>query len=161
MPDEPSPAPQEPVETAAPATESTPAKKKRAKQNDKFIWGTGRRKSSVARVRVRPGDGKFMINKRKVDEFFRRDKDRQVIRSPLVVTETSNAMDVFVNVTGGGTSGQSGAVALGLARALIKINPDFLPRLREKNLLTRDPRKVERKKYGQRGARRRFQFSKR
>jgi small subunit ribosomal protein S9 len=126
-----------------------------------YIWGTGRRKTAVARVRIRPGDGKFMVNKRDVDEFFHLQKDRAAVRQPLVTTDTGKSYDVFVNVRGGGTSGQAGAVMLGLARALIKADRDLEAKLRESNLLTRDPRKVERKKYGQRGARRRFQFSKR
>lgn len=126
-----------------------------------YVWGTGRRKAAVARVRIRPGEGKFIINKREVDEYFKLDKDRQSVHNPLQVTETTKSIDVFVNVGGGGISGQAGAVVLGLARALAKSNPDHEPKLREKNLLSRDPRRVERKKYGQRGARRRFQFSKR
>ncbi len=141
---------------AAPATGT-----KRAAGAHPFIWGTGRRKSAVARVRIRPGEGSFVINKRKVDEFFKLDKDRQAVRKPLEVTETSKSMDVTVSVCGGGVSGQAGAVLLGLARALAKADPANAPKLKEQNLMTRDPRKVERKKYGQRGARRRFQFSKR
>ncbi len=138
----------------------TTAKKTPAAVNP-YIWGTGRRKASVARVRIRAGEGEFIINKRKVDDYFVQDKDRQAVRQPLDVTETSKTMDVFVNVGGGGTTGQAGAVLLGVARALVKANPEYLPKLKEHNLLTRDPRRVERKKYGQPGARRRFQFSKR
>ena len=126
-----------------------------------FIWGTGRRKSAVARVRIRPGEGKFIINKRKINDYFLLDKDRRDVLAPLNVTDNAKSFDVFVNVFGGGLTGQAGAVKLGLARALLKTNPDFQPKLREHNLLRRDPRRVERKKYGQRGARRRFQFSKR
>ena len=126
-----------------------------------FVWGTGRRKRAIARVRIRPGEGKFLINKREVDDFFCIDRDRMAVRRPLEVTDTAKSYDVFVNVGGGGITGQAGAVVLGLARALVKTNQDYEPRLREYNLLTRDPRKVERKKYGRRGARRRFQFSKR
>jgi len=126
-----------------------------------YYWGTGRRKTAVARVRVRPGTGKFVVNKKDVDEFFRVEKDQKIVRTPLVVTETSKEVDVFVNVRGGGISGQSGAVVMGLARALVAANPGYESFLRTRNLLTRDARKVERKKYGQRGARRRFQFSKR
>jgi small subunit ribosomal protein S9 len=126
-----------------------------------YVWGTGRRKAAIARVRIRPGEGKFLVNKREVDNFFCLAKDLQAVRQPLTVTNTAKTYDVFVNVTGGGISGQAGAVVLGLARALLKANRDYEPKLREFNLLTRDPRKVERKKYGQRGARRRFQFSKR
>ena len=155
-----------PVET--PDTPPTPVatadegeSKKKPLVSNPYIWGTGRRKTAVARVRIRSGEGKFLINKREVDTFFRIDKDRQAVRRPLEVTETGTMYDVFVNVGGGGISGQAGAVMLGLARALAKANSDYEPKLREFNLLSRDPRKVERKKYGQRGARRRFQFSKR
>lgn len=173
MSEEPATTPQNPVDAKAdtpadapapattPAPAAAPAKKKSTKFNNPYIWGTGRRKASVARVRIRPGDGKFIINKRELNEFFCIDKDRNAAMSPLTVTEMSKNLDVFVNVKGGGTTGQAGAVVLGLARALFKSNPDLLPVLREHNLLSRDSRKVERKKYGQRGARRKFQFSKR
>jgi small subunit ribosomal protein S9 len=126
-----------------------------------YYWGTGRRKAAVARVRIKPGEGKFVINRKEVDDFFRLDKDRAFIREPLAAADCAKRVDVFVNVGGGGTTGQSGAIVLGLARALKKLNGDYEPALREGNYLTRDSRKVERKKYGQRGARRRFQFSKR
>ncbi|UCE62449.1 MAG: 30S ribosomal protein S9 [Phycisphaerales bacterium] len=125
------------------------------------MWGTGRRKAAIARVRIRPGEGKFMINNREVEEYFRIDRHQAAAARPLEVTDTGKQFDVFVNVCGGGITGQAGAVMLGLARALAKANPDFGPKLREHMLLRRDPRRVERKKYGQRGARRRFQFSKR
>lgn len=173
MPEEPATTPQNtvdasvdtpadtPVDTPAPTVAPAPAKKKSTKFNNPYIWGTGRRKASVARVRIRPGDGKFIVNKKELNEFFCIQKDRNAALSPLHVTETTKSLDVFVNVNGGGTSGQAGAVVLGLARALFKSNPDLLPVLREHNLLSRDARKVERKKYGQRGARRKFQFSKR
>ncbi len=115
----------------------------------------------MARVRIRPGEGKFIINKKEVDEYFCIDRDRNAVRVPLQLTDTSKTMDVFVNVGGGGTTGQTGAVVLGLSRALALLDPEFNLKLREHDLLKRDPRKVERKKYGQRGARRRFQFSKR
>ncbi len=147
--------------TEAPATSPAVVEIKPLPKNSPYYWGTGRRKRAVARVRLKPGEGKFLINDREVDAFFRLDKDRRAVRTPLNVTQTSKAVDVFVNVHGGGVSGQSGAVVLGLARALVKANPDYESPLRAKNLLTRDPRKVERKKYGQSGARRRFQFSKR
>ncbi|MFQ5414404.1 MAG: 30S ribosomal protein S9, partial [Phycisphaerae bacterium] len=126
-----------------------------------FIWGTGRRKTAVARVRIRRGDGKFIINKRSLDDYFRVDKDRLAARRPLAVAEVGKGYDVFVNVRGGGMTGQAGAVMLGLARALAKADDGLTPKLRENKLMTRDPRKVERKKYGRRGARRSFQFSKR
>ena len=143
----------EPVAGAGPSAPTTP--------NNPYYWGTGRRKASIARVRVKPGEGKFVVNKREMDKFFCIDRDRAAVRRPLDVTETGKLYDVFVNVKGGGFTGQTGAVVLGLARALVAANPDYESKLREHNLLTRDPRKVERKKYGRRGARRRFQFSKR
>ena len=156
------------AETTAETTPETPLETKPAATPERkpaalapFVWGTGRRKTAVARVRIRPGEGKFLINKREVNAFFCNPWDRAAVRQPLEVTDTTKAYDVFVNVGGGGITGQAGAVALGIARALAKTNSDYEPRLREFNLLTRDPRKVERKKYGRRGARRRFQFSKR
>lgn len=145
---------------AAPKPAPRPAKKT-PKVKNPYTWGTGRRKASVARVRIRPGDGQFIINKRTVEDYFKLEKDRKAVRTPLVVTETRETTDVFVNVGGGGVTGQAGAVLLGVARALVKTNPDFMPMLKEHNLLTRDPRRVERKKPGQPGARKRFQFSKR
>lgn len=157
---DPAATPAEPAETTTPETEPQSVETK-LNMSGPYVWGTGRRKASVARVRIRPGEGAFLINKRKVDDYFKIDKDRQAVRTPLEVTETGKSIDVFVNVGGGGISGQAGAVVLGLARALAKAHSDYEPKLREHNLLTRDPRKVERKKYGQRGARRRFQFSKR
>ncbi len=163
MADAPTVAP--PADPTQPAAASTPTPKPEASKSpsksNPYFWGTGRRKTAVARVRIRPGSGKFMVNKRDVNDFFKIDKDRSSVRVPLAVTETAKDMDVFVNVRGGGISGQSGAVTLGLARALAAANPDYEPALRAKHLLTRDPRKVERKKYGRAGARKRFQFSKR
>jgi len=125
------------------------------------IWGTGRRKTAIARVRLLPGKGKLLINKREVDDYFAEERDRQSARSPLVATDQLKAYDIFVNVKGGGPTGQAEAVKLGIARALRKADPSLEPTLREARLLTRDPRMVERKKYGQKGARKRFQFSKR
>jgi len=126
-----------------------------------WFWGTGRRKCAVARVRIRPGEGKFVINKREADKYFCSEFDRKMIRGPLQVTETAGRVDVFVNVNGGGPTGQAGAIVMGLGRALKVANPDYDEVLRKKGFLTRDARIVERKKYGRRGARRRFQFSKR
>ena len=126
-----------------------------------FTWGTGRRKTAVARVRIFPGDGKFLVNKREVSAYFPEEKDRLLVRAPLEVAGITGKLDVLVRVDGGGISGQAGAIALGLGRALKKSDPSFEQRLRQAGFLTRDPRMVERKKYGQRGARRRFQFSKR
>lgn len=157
-----SPAEQAPeVEVAeAPAQEvSKPAPP--LPEGAKFIWGVGRRKSAVARVRIRPGTGNILINKRKRDEYFCREVDRNAVDAPLAAVSMPRSWDIFVNVNGGGTTGQAGAVMLGLARALCKAAPEIDAILRTKGLLTRDARMVERKKYGQKGARKRFQFSKR
>ena len=124
------------------------------------IWGTGRRKSSVARVRLLPGNGKITINDREVDVFFTEDKDRLSVRSALIATG-AKVYDIIAKVNGGGTTGQADAVKLGIARALKKADPAFEAALRDGGFMTRDPRMKERKKYGQKGARRRFQFSKR
>jgi len=126
-----------------------------------YFWGTGRRKASVARVRLRAGDGKIEINKRPLEKFFMEEKDRVDVTAPLKATSTLGKVDVFVNVKGGGVTGQAGAIMLGVARALKAANKDYDDVLREGGYLTRDSRMVERKKYGQRGARRGFQFSKR
>ncbi len=123
--------------------------------------GTGRRKASVARVYLRPGSGRIIINKRPVDEFFTRPTLVMDLTQPLSITETTGEYDCIVNVRGGGMTGQAGAIRLGIARALLDVNPAFREGLKRAGMLTRDARKVERKKYGQRGARRRFQFSKR
>lgn len=123
--------------------------------------GTGRRKEAVASVRLAPGTGKITINGRPIENYFVLESQRVWAIQPLVVTETANKYDIRVNVTGGGLSGQAGAVRLGLARALLQTDPDLRPRLKAEGLLTRDARVKERKKYGQPGARKRFQFSKR
>lgn len=124
-------------------------------------WGTGRRKSAVARVRLVPGSGKVLINKREVHEYFTEIKDRMAVTAPLELTGAQGMWDVLVNVKGGGFSGQAGAVRLGVARALVSANEAYEPTLRDAGYLTRDARRVERKKYGRRKARRSFQFSKR
>ena len=129
--------------------------------NDPYIWGTGRRKTSIARVRIKAGSGQFLVNGRPVEEFFTTAATLGAATQPLNVTEARNTYDVWVRVGGGGISGQAGAVSLGVARALRKDAPTFEPALREHQLLTRDPRMVERKKYGLRKARRATQFSKR
>ena len=126
-----------------------------------YWWGTGRRKSSVARVRIKPGDGKLLVNKRQLADYFHREQDRKAILAPLHAVDAEKSFDVFVNVKGGGSSGQTGATALGIARALKSYSDSYVQMLRDAGHLTRDGRMVERKKYGQRGARRRFQFSKR
>jgi len=125
------------------------------------FWGTGRRKSAVARVRLIPGEGKILINNRAVDDYFNEPQERLAVHESLIATNTQSSFDVFVNIRGGGHNGQASAIRLGIARALVKANDRYEPPLREKGYLTRDARVVERKKYGQRKARRRFQFSKR
>jgi small subunit ribosomal protein S9 len=126
-----------------------------------FWWGTGRRKSSVARVRIKPGGGKLMVNKKELKDYFVREQDRKAVLAPLVTVDAEKSFDIFINVKGGGTTGQAGASLLGIARALKKYDENYLQALRDGGHLTRDPRMVERKKPGQRGARRKFQFSKR
>jgi len=126
-----------------------------------YFWGTGRRKRSVARVRIKSGTGKFLVNEKEADTYFCADRLRSDVVAPLKATKTLGKYDVFVNVHGGGQTGQAGAVLLGLARALMTANDEFEAPLRDGGYLTRDPRKVERKKPGQPGARKRFQFSKR
>lgn len=125
------------------------------------IWGTGRRKSAVARVRIIPGDGKILINDREVNQYFTEPQARNAVTDPLASTGATKQFNIFVNVSGGGTNGQAGAIRLGLSRALVRANETHESILREKGFLTRDARRVERKKYGRRKARRRFQFSKR
>lgn len=146
----------------APVGAPKPARKP-VKKPDKgsFYWGTGRRKSSVARVRIKPGEGKLLINKRELSDYFAREQDKKAVLAPLKAVEGEKAFDVFVNVRGGGTTGQSGAARLGIARALKSYDENYIQPLRDGGHLTRDSRMVERKKPGQAGARRRFQFSKR
>jgi small subunit ribosomal protein S9 len=124
-------------------------------------YGTGRRKSAVARVYLRPGSGKLSVNKRDFEEYFPNRVLKMIIRQPLLITETADKFDIAVNVNGGGTAGQAGAIRHGIARALLEFNPELRQRLKTAGFLTRDAREVERKKYGQPKARRRFQFSKR
>ncbi|MBP8304573.1 MAG: 30S ribosomal protein S9 [Phycisphaerae bacterium] len=126
-----------------------------------YWWGTGRRKSAVARVRIRLGEGRFLINKKDLESYFRRDQDRLSVVAPLKAVQADKRFDVFINVQGGGTTGQAGASMLGIARALKNYDGSFLQSLRDGGYLTRDPRMVERKKPGLKKARRRFQFSKR
>jgi small subunit ribosomal protein S9 len=140
---------------------ATPAPAAKGPDKGGYYWGTGRRKTSVARVRIRPGDGKMVINKRELNNFFRSDQDRSAVMAPLAMAKAEKTLDVFVNVNGGGTTGQAGATVLGIARALKIYDPGLAQALRDGGFLTRDPRMVERKKPGQSGARRRFQFSKR
>ena len=127
---------------------------------DRF-YGTGRRKSSVARVYLVPGTGKIVINKRDIDDYFDLETLKTVVRQPLVLTETTDKFDIMVNVKGGGTTGQAGAIRHGLSRAMCKADADYRPALKAAGYLTRDPRMKERKKYGLKAARRAPQFSKR
>jgi small subunit ribosomal protein S9 len=124
-------------------------------------YGTGRRKTSTARVYLRPGSGAITVNKREFGAYFPNEALQMIIQQPLRLTETSEKFDILVNVDGGGTAGQAGAVRHGITRALIEFNADLRGALKKAGLVTRDPRKKERKKYGQKGARKRFQFSKR
>jgi small subunit ribosomal protein S9 len=124
-------------------------------------YGTGRRKTSTARVFLRPGSGAITINRRGFDQFFPTEALRAQIRQPLILTETAEKFDILATVAGGGVSGQAGAVRLGIARALVKYNNELRKRLKKGAFLTRDARIKERKKYGLAGARKRFQFSKR
>jgi small subunit ribosomal protein S9 len=124
-------------------------------------YGTGRRKSATARVFIKPGTGEIVVNKRKFEEYFQNETHRMVIRQPLQLTDSAGKLDILVNVAGGGPAGQAGAVRHGITRALIEMNPELRARLKKAGFVTRDPRAKERKKYGQKGARARFQFSKR
>ncbi len=144
-------------QAAAAAMTAAPAKRDAAG----FAWGTGRRKNSVARVRLKPGSGVIQINEHQLEEYFHLEKDRAAVRAPLSAVNGLQSFDVFVKVTGGGTTGQADAVKLGIARALKDYDPSLLKVLRDGNYLTRDSRMVERKKPGKAGARRSFQFSKR
>ena len=125
------------------------------------FYGTGRRKSSTARVFVRPGKGDITINDRSIEDFFGRETARMIVRQPLELTQMTEKFDIKVTVEGGGTTGQAGAIRLGISRALVEYDENLKSELRRAGFMTRDAREVERKKYGQAGARRRFQFSKR
>ena len=127
-----------------------------------YFYGTGRRKSSVARVRILPGTGVITINKRDVDDYFGLDTLKLIVRQPFAVTDTQGKFDIICTVTGGGVSGQAGAIRHGVSRALLRVNEEeYRPLLKKAGLLTRDPRMKERKKYGLKAARRASQFSKR
>lgn len=123
--------------------------------------GTGRRRRAVARVFLRPGKGQITVNERAFENYFPTEAARSLVRQPLLATETADKFDVLITADGGGVKGQAGAARLGIARALIEFNSELRPKLKELGFLTRDPRSHERKKYGQKGARKRFQFSKR
>ena len=126
-----------------------------------YYYGTGRRKSAVARVFLRPGSGEFKVNGKPFDEYFVTEAQRITAKQPLVTSETTGSFNVVCRVSGGGVNGQSGAVKLGIARALLQFNPELRSKLKAEGYLSRDSRAKERKKYGQKGARARFQFSKR
>ncbi len=126
-----------------------------------FFWGTGRRKVATARVRICRGEGKIIVNNRDFEEYFPIPLTRKIIVQPLATTETMGKFDIYANITGGGSTGQSGALRHGIARALVKFNEEFRSPLKRGGFLTRDPRRKERKKYGLKKARRRPQFSKR
>jgi small subunit ribosomal protein S9 len=127
----------------------------------KAFYATGRRKNSVARVRILPGSGSIVVNKKTLIDHFKRETLKMVVEQPLDVTETTSKFDIIANVRGGGLTGQAGAVRLGISRALLKYDEELRPILKANGFLTRDPREKERKKYGMAGARKRFQFSKR
>ncbi len=124
-------------------------------------YGTGKRKSSTARVYLMPGIGDIKVNKRELADYFRNETQRTVIRSPLTITDCLGKFDLRITVDGGGISGQAGAIRLGITKALLEFNGELRPKLKRAGMLTRDSRIKERKKYGQKGARKRFQFSKR
>jgi small subunit ribosomal protein S9 len=124
-------------------------------------YGTGRRKNATARVFLRPGAGQIKVNDRSLEEYFKRESLKLIIRQPLLLTETADKFNVLVRIEGGGMAGQAGAIRHGLSRALVEYNRELRPKLKDAGFLTRDSRAKERKKYGQRGARARFQYSKR
>lgn len=126
-----------------------------------YLYATGRRKNAIARVYLAPGSGKITVNGKELLDYFRRETLKMIVEQPLVVTDSVGKFDVKAFVLGGGLSGQAGAMLLGISRALVKASDEMRPALRKNGFLTRDPRMVERKKYGQAGARKRFQFSKR
>ncbi len=124
-------------------------------------YGTGKRKTSVARTWLKPGKGSIVINKRSIDDYFGRETAKMIVEQPLVLTDTYGSYDINVNVSGGGISGQAAAIRHGITKALLQVNPEFRLVLKRAGFVTRDPRIKERKKYGQKGARARFQYSKR
>jgi len=146
---------------AAPVQTGAQQHRKKGPDKGGFYWGTGRRKSAVARARLKPGEGKLLINKRHINEYFARETDCRTVLAPLKSLNVDTAFDIFVNVRGGGTTGQTGAAVLGIARALKEYDENYAQKLRDGGYLTRDSRMVERKKPGRRKARKSFQFSKR
>jgi small subunit ribosomal protein S9 len=153
--------PEAEVKDQRPEKQPKPAPKATGESKGGYWWGTGRRKCSVARVRIKPGGGKLTVNKKQPDEYFKREQDRKAVMAPLETVDAEKAFDIFINVKGGGITGQAGASLLGIARALKNYDENYVQALRDGGHLTRDPRMVERKKPGQAGARKRFQFSKR
>ncbi|MBN1587421.1 MAG: 30S ribosomal protein S9 [Candidatus Omnitrophica bacterium] len=154
----------EPAESAEEEAVAAPKPKKAAKRitpSEGSVRATGRRRTSVARVYMKPGTGKLTVNSRSIDEYFERETLRMIVGQPFKVTNTSGRFDVKAILDGGGTSGQAGALRHGIARALVRVEPTLRSTLRKAGLLTRDPRSKERKKFGQKGARRRFQWTKR
>ncbi len=147
-----------PAQTEQSAKDSPAAQNKKPKQ---YVWGLGRRKTAVARVRIAPGEGNIQINRRTMDRYFTEEQDRNAVRAPLIATDCQDRFDVWANVRGGGPTGQAGAIRHALSRALVKYDEETHLILSKAGCLTRDSRKVERKKYGQPGARKRYQFSKR
>ena len=142
-------------------SEETKPQAKKGPDKGGFYWGVGRRKSSVARVRLKPGEGKLVVNNKDMSAYFKLDSYRKMVQAPLAAISPDKKFDVFINVNGGGTTGQCGAAMLGIARALRNYDETLAQALREGGFLTRDQRMVERKKPGQSGARKRYQFSKR
>ena len=132
-----------------------------AVRKEEVFWATGRRKQCVARVRIKPGSGKFLVNDRALDEYFGRKTSQVIARQPLVLTNNADRFDILVNVSGGGLAGQAGAIRHGVTRALMEFDPDLRSVLKKAGFVTRDPRAKERKKYGLASARARFQYSKR
>jgi small subunit ribosomal protein S9 len=130
-------------------------------EREQAVYSTGRRKTAIARVWLTPGSGTIIVNRRDIDNYFGRATSKMVLRQPLEATETVGRFDIHANVCGGGLQGQAEAIRHGITRCLMRVNPSFRPVLKKAGYVTRDPRKKERKKYGQRGARARFQFSKR
>ncbi|MGI9014061.1 MAG: 30S ribosomal protein S9 [Phycisphaerales bacterium] len=159
MSDAPAPVAPAPAPAAPAIMPATAPRKGPDKQG--WWWGTGRRKTAVARVRLKAGKGEFKVNGRDLDAYFSEERDRKDVRNVLEKTSTSKGVDVYVNVLGGGYMGQAGAIVLGVGRALKDYDPNLESILRDNGFLTRDDREVERKKPGQKGARARFQFSKR
>jgi len=130
-------------------------------ESEKRYYGTGRRKTSVARVWLKKGEGNIQVNKKALDDYFARETSKMIIKQPFELTDSLGQFDAYVTVKGGGLSGQAGAIRHGITKALLEFNPELRKRLKPAGLITRDSRAKERKKYGQRGARARFQFSKR